>query len=140
MCPCVCVFVSIHRRIHIDVRCSPTARPWSISLPLDADRGEEANTDEVPGHGSEGPEEVLSQVGLLQREVLIGLQASGDLRKGIGVTLVKRLLPKVLILRRNTGGSSRHRKWNQTGNQGWGTTGSRIQWTNGELGRVTDAA
>lgn len=71
---------------------------YSTSLPLNADRCEEADPNEVPGHGGESPEEVLSQVSLLQRKVLIGLQAGGDLRQWVGMALVKCLLPEVLIL------------------------------------------
>lgn len=48
-------------------------------VPLYADGGEEADTYEVSSHGSEGPEEVLAQIRLLQREVLVSLQTGGDL-------------------------------------------------------------
>lgn len=70
--------------------------PWH--RPLNADRCEESYSYEVARHGGEGPEEVLPQVGLLQGEVLVGLQAGGHLRQGVGVTLMKGLFPKVLIL------------------------------------------
>lgn len=66
--------------------------------PLDADGGEEADPDEVSGHRGEGPEEVFPQVGLLQGEVLVGLQAGRHLRQRVGVTLVEGLFPKVLVL------------------------------------------
>lgn len=66
--------------------------------PLDADRCEESYSYEVPGDGREGPEEVLPEVGLLQGEVLVGLQAGCHLRQRIGVTLMEGLFPEVLIL------------------------------------------
>lgn len=69
-----------------------------VDQPLDADGCEEAYPDEVSCYGGEGPEEVLPQVGLLQREVLVGLQAGCHLCQWVGVTLVERLLPKVLVL------------------------------------------
>lgn len=78
-----------------DRKSLPRAAPYG---PLDADGREEADPDEVASHGREGPEEVLSGVGLLQGEVLVGLQAGGHLRLRVGVTLMQRLLPKVLVL------------------------------------------
>lgn len=66
--------------------------------PFDADGREEADADEVPSYRSEGPEEVLSQVGLLQGEVLVRLQAGGHLRQRVGVAFVQGLLAKVLVL------------------------------------------
>ena len=67
--------------------------------PLDADRCEEPYPDEVPRYGGEGPEEVLPQVGLLQGEVLVRLQAGRHLGQRVGVSLMERLFPKVLILK-----------------------------------------
>lgn len=45
----------------------------------------------------------MSQVGLVQGEVLVGLQAGGDLSQRVGVTLVEALLlPKVLVLQHSS--------------------------------------
>lgn len=73
-------------------------RLWYQDQPLNADGREEADPDEVSCYGGEGPEEVLPQVGLLQREVLVGLQAGCHLCQWVGVTLVESLLPKILVL------------------------------------------
>lgn len=70
--------------------------------PLNADRCEESYPYEVPRYRGEGPEEVLPQVGFLQGEVLVGLQAGRHLRQRVGVTLMEGLFPKVLILGKNT--------------------------------------
>lgn len=50
-----------------------------VCVPLYADGGEESDTYEVSSHRRERPEEILAQVSLLQREVLVGLQTCGDL-------------------------------------------------------------
>lgn len=71
---------------------------WYQDQPLNADGREEADPDEVSRYGGEGPEEVLPQVGLLQREVLVGLQAGCHLRQWVGVALVESLLPEILVL------------------------------------------
>lgn len=45
----------------------------------------------------------MSQVGLVQGEVLVGLQAGGDLSQRVGVTLVEALLlPKVFVLQHSS--------------------------------------
>lgn len=82
-----------------DRSCETSTTPTTPKHPpLYADGGEEPDPDEVPRHRREGPEEVLPQVGLLQGEVLVGLQAGGHLRQRVGVAFVQRLLPEVLIL------------------------------------------
>lgn len=78
-------------------RITPVA-PWCS--PLNADRREESYPNEIPRHGREGPEEVLPQVGFLQREVLVGLHAGRHLRQRVSVTLMEGLFPKVLVLQR----------------------------------------
>lgn len=50
-----------------------------LYVPLYSDRCEEADADEVSRHRCERPEEILSQIGLLQREMLVRLQTGGDL-------------------------------------------------------------
>lgn len=50
-----------------------------VTVPLHTDRREEADADEVSRHRCERPEEILAQIGLLQREVLVRLQTGGDL-------------------------------------------------------------
>jgi len=66
--------------------------------PFDAERFEESESDEVSGGGSEGPEEVLPQVSLLQGEVLVGFQAGAHLRRRVDVLFPQGLLAKVLVL------------------------------------------
>lgn len=56
--------------------------------PLNADGREESYPDEISGYRGEGPEEVLSCVGLLQGEVLVRLQAGRHLCLWVGVTLM----------------------------------------------------
>ncbi len=50
-----------------------------LCVPLYSDRCEEADAYEVSRHRCERPEEILSQIGLLQREMLVRLQTGGDL-------------------------------------------------------------
>lgn len=52
---------------------------WCLCVPLYADGGKEADTNEVSSHRRERPEEIFTQVGLLQGEVLVCLQTGGDL-------------------------------------------------------------
>lgn len=67
-------------------------------LPFNAERLEEPESDEVSGCGSEGPEEVLPQVSLLQGEVLVGFQAGAHLCRGVDMLFPQGLLAKVLVL------------------------------------------
>lgn len=62
------------------------------------ERFEESESDEVSGSGSEGPEEVLPQVSLLQGEMLVGFQAGAHLGRRVDVLFPQRLFPKVLVL------------------------------------------
>ena len=66
--------------------------------PLQLQRLEEAEADEVPCRGCEGPEEILVQVGLLQGEVLVRLEARAHLCRWVHVLHPQRMLPKVLVL------------------------------------------
>lgn len=74
---------------------SPTSpRHW----PFYAEWFEESESDEVSSGGSEGPEEVLPQVSLLQGEVLVGFQAGAHLRRRVDVLFPQGLLAKVFVL------------------------------------------
>lgn len=70
--------------------------------PLDADGCKKSYPNEVPCDRGEGPEEVLPQVGFLQGEVLVGLQAGCHLCQWVGMALMEGLLPKVFILQQMT--------------------------------------
>lgn len=66
--------------------------------PFDTEWFEESESDEVSGSGSEGPEEVLPQVSLLQGEVLVGFQAGAHLGRRVDVLFPQCLFSEVLVL------------------------------------------
>lgn len=76
----------------------PTPLTSPKHWPFNAERLEESESDEVSGRGSEGPEEVLPQVSLLQGEVLVGFQAGAHLCRRVHVLFAQGLLAKVLVL------------------------------------------
>lgn len=76
----------------------PTPR-WPLEhWPFNSEWFEESEADEVPGSGSEGPEEVLPQVSLLQGEVLVGFQAGAHLSRRVDVLFPQCLFSKILVL------------------------------------------
>lgn len=66
--------------------------------PFNAEWFEESESDEVSSGGCEGPEEILSQVSLLQGEVLVGFQAGAHLCRRVDVLLSQGMFAKVLVL------------------------------------------
>ena len=76
----------------------PHCRPLPKHWPFDAEWFEESESDEISGSRSEGPEEVLPQVSLLQGEVLVGFQAGAHLCRRVDVLFPQGLLAKVLVL------------------------------------------
>lgn len=72
--------------------------PVGADTPLKTQWLEEAEADEVPCSRREGPEEILTQVGFLQGEVLVRLEARAHFGWRVHMLLPQCLLPKVLVL------------------------------------------
>lgn len=91
--------LNIRTTVHLALQTFTQSRHRRRHGPFYVDRSIKLEQDVVSSHWSDGPEEVLAHVGLLQRVALIHFKRGGNFSRRVHVDLMQQRFQEVFILR-----------------------------------------